>query len=165
MVDLARLAAHHVLRGRRVLLRHGAGDALDGLPCIARDDDAARARDGQALGDDVAHHGLDAVEPAQHAVGQPGDRGERVVGAVEDELRPQLAVDVRRDGGRDAGGAEQGGELRALGGCPQHELPAPVVPDVTGAGHLGADVDDCRDHALRELRLQARRVVDAVLQA
>jgi hypothetical protein len=53
---------------------------------------------------------------------------------------------------------------RLSGQIANHEIPAAVVLQVPGSGHLGRDIDHRRHHGLRDACLDALGVVDAVLQ-
>ena len=109
VVDLARLAARHVLRGRRKLRRHRHGDAFHRLE--------RRARSGRfdAVGRGHRHHlGTTACcssridgSAASCAVRRLREAGDGVVGAVHHQLRPQLGHHVGRDAHRHLRGREQ----------------------------------------------------------
>ena len=108
MVDLARLAARHVLGGGRQLCRHRRGDALHRL-------ERARAAAGRRRRPRrpprlrrrprAAARGSTAAPPS--AVRRLRQSGDRVVGAVHHQLRPQLGHHVGRDPHRHLGGREQ----------------------------------------------------------
>jgi hypothetical protein len=140
-------------------------DAGHGGADVARHRDAVGLRHGEAFGDDVLHHAGDAFTPRDGAVGQLGDGGEAVVGAVDDQLGPQRAGDIVGDRHRHAGEGELGDHLGAAVKGADHQLAAPVVAQVAGPGHLGGDIHHGGMHRPPQRRLQAFGVVVAVLQA
>jgi hypothetical protein len=141
VVDLAELAACEVLRGRRILRRHGLRDAANGGVGVAGHVHAFGLRHGQAFGHHVADHIGHARALHEHAVGQLRDGRQRVVGAVEDQLGPQRAAHVAGNLRGHAGGDQVLRDLLAAARRRDHQFAAAVVPHVAGAGHLGRHVD------------------------
>ena len=165
VVDLAFPAARDVVGRGRFLRRHRHGDAGHGGADVARHRDAVGVRHGEAFGNDVLHHAGDAFTPRDGAVGQLGDGGEAVVGAVDDQLGPQRAGDIVGDRHRHAGEGELRDHLGAAVKGADHQFAAAVVAQVAGPGHLGGDVDHGGMHGATKRRLQALGVVVTVLQA
>jgi hypothetical protein len=108
VVDLGRPAARHVLRGGRALARHRPAMAAIAASEASR---SIVLPGGLRHGHHLAHHGVlqldDRRQRGHAAVRLLGQARDRVVGAVDHQLAPQLAHHVGRDAHRHLGGGEQ----------------------------------------------------------
>ena len=163
VIDLGRLAARQVLRGRGELARHRLRDLAHRLTDVAQQGDAVGRGHRQALVDELVHHRPDALPLHQLAVRLLRQGGQRVVGAVDQQLGPQRAAHVVRDVDRHAGRHQRLRGALGAGRGLDDQLAAAVVLHMAGPGHLRRDVHHRRGHRLRHGLAQPLGVVDAVL--
>ena len=132
---------------------HRARDALHLLPNVPRHGHRIGPGNSKTLPHHGAHQDFYALALHEAAVGQPCDCGQRVVGAIENQLGPKRAFHVVGDLHRHSGIGKHLREFLAECRWPDNELSSTVVPDMAWTRHFGGNVDDGRGDGAREQRL------------